>query len=318
VFLGDGVDQHGAVWGAELTIAETGDVGRLPALDPQRPEQPPQRRLDELAARMGTHRADRVERRDGIPDVGLGEVRLREQQLEHCVRLVDRRCAGRLVMGPGGSVAGPAVPGRLVAAERAVLRRSSLLVVAPHRTSPWITSMLAWGCGGVEDRWRPRDSRRAPRFCSAPRRGHRGSILGHRPGCGYAAIANDDTPRQRRHPGEQGETHMIGPSHASATSVHDHNDPPSTPCASIATTSSTSSTSFGGRNVRVFGSVTRGEAHSGSDVDLLIDVPAGTGLDTVKRIADALGAVLPWPVDVVTSGAARRRMAHVLDEAVPL
>lgn len=76
--------------------------------------------------------------------------------------------------------------------------------------------------------------------------------------------------------------------------------------------------SFGGRNVRVFGSVARGEAHDGSDVDVLIDVPAGTGLVTVERIAEALSAVLPWPVDVVTGGAARRRMAHVLDEAVPL
>jgi uncharacterized protein len=76
--------------------------------------------------------------------------------------------------------------------------------------------------------------------------------------------------------------------------------------------------SFGGGNVRVFGSVARDEAHPGSDVDVLIDVPAGTGLITVERIADALHAVLPWPVDVVTSGAARRRMAHVLEEAVPL
>jgi len=76
--------------------------------------------------------------------------------------------------------------------------------------------------------------------------------------------------------------------------------------------------SFGGRNVRAFGSVARGEAHDGSDVDVLIDVPAGTGLVTVERIAEALSAVLPWPVDVVTGGAARRRMAHVLDEAVPL
>jgi predicted nucleotidyltransferase len=101
---------------------------------------------------------------------------------------------------------------------------------------------------------------------------------------------------------------MIGPSHAAATSVHAHNDPPSTPCASIATTSSTSSTSstsFGGRNVRVFGSVTRGEAHSGSDVDQVIDVPAGTGLDTVERIADALDAVLPGRHD-------RRRLDDIL------
>lgn len=76
--------------------------------------------------------------------------------------------------------------------------------------------------------------------------------------------------------------------------------------------------SFGGSNVRVFGSVARGDSGRASDVDLLIDVPAGTGLITIEQIADALDAVVPWRVDVMTSGAARRRMAHVLDEAVPL
>ena len=75
--------------------------------------------------------------------------------------------------------------------------------------------------------------------------------------------------------------------------------------------------SLGGSNVRVFGSVARGESSVDSDVDVLIDVPAGTGLITIEQIANALDAVLPWPVDVMASGAARRRMAHVLDEAVP-
>ncbi len=75
---------------------------------------------------------------------------------------------------------------------------------------------------------------------------------------------------------------------------------------------------FGGMNVRVFGSVARGTATEESDVDLLIDVPAGTGLIGVEQIAEAVAEVVPWPVDVVTSGAARRRMAHILDEAVPL
>lgn len=74
--------------------------------------------------------------------------------------------------------------------------------------------------------------------------------------------------------------------------------------------------SFGGSNVRVFGSIARGEASDGSDVDLLIDVPAGTGFFTVEAIAEALERVLPWKVDLLTSGAAHRRMAHVLDEAV--
>ncbi len=76
--------------------------------------------------------------------------------------------------------------------------------------------------------------------------------------------------------------------------------------------------SFGGSNVRVFGSVARGEATDASDVDLLIDVPAGTGLFTVEAIAEELERLLPWKVDLLTSGAAHRRLAHVLDEAVVL
>ncbi len=76
--------------------------------------------------------------------------------------------------------------------------------------------------------------------------------------------------------------------------------------------------SFGGSNVRVFGSVARGDAHDESDIDLLIDVPAGTGLITVERIAEAIEAVVPWRVDVVTSGAAHGRMAHIVDAAVVL
>lgn len=76
--------------------------------------------------------------------------------------------------------------------------------------------------------------------------------------------------------------------------------------------------SFGGSNVRVFGSLARDDSRIDSDVDVLVDVPAGTGLITIEQMADALDAVVPWRVDVMTSGAARRRMAHVLDEAVPL
>lgn len=74
----------------------------------------------------------------------------------------------------------------------------------------------------------------------------------------------------------------------------------------------------GGSNVRVFGSVARGDAQLGSDVDLLIDVPRGTGLVTIHRIEEELNDLLPWRVDVVTSGAARDRLAHILDEAIAL
>ena len=55
-----------------------------------------------------------------------------------------------------------------------------------------------------------------------------------------------------------------------------------------------------------------------ADVDLLIDVPKGTGLLTVEQIAEKIEAAIPWSVDVVTCGAARGRMAHITDEAVAL
>lgn len=75
----------------------------------------------------------------------------------------------------------------------------------------------------------------------------------------------------------------------------------------------------GARNVRVFGSAARGEADSGSDVDLLVAVqsdhspwfPAGLIVD--------LEALLGCEVDVVTEGALHWYIHdRVLEEAVPL
>ena len=49
----------------------------------------------------------------------------------------------------------------------------------------------------------------------------------------------------------------------------------------------------GARRLRIFGSVARGEDHEGSDIDLLIDMPAGTSLLQIvglqQDIEDALG-----------------------------
>ncbi len=68
--------------------------------------------------------------------------------------------------------------------------------------------------------------------------------------------------------------------------------------------------SFGASNVRVFGSVALGDARIDSDIDLLIDVPPGTGLITVERVAAAIEDAIPWHVDVVTSGRPRADGAH--------
>ena len=60
--------------------------------------------------------------------------------------------------------------------------------------------------------------------------------------------------------------------------------------------------------VRVFGSVARGQDGPGSDVDLLVDLPAGTGLLGLARLQAALEAVLGGPVDVVPADALRPRV----------
>ncbi len=55
-------------------------------------------------------------------------------------------------------------------------------------------------------------------------------------------------------------------------------------------------------NLRVFGSVTRGEDRPDSDVDLLVDVPAGMGLLGLGRVAEDLEALVGTHVDLVPSG----------------
>lgn len=74
----------------------------------------------------------------------------------------------------------------------------------------------------------------------------------------------------------------------------------------------------GARSVRVFGSVARGDATPGSDVDLLVTFAPGRSLfDQVHLISD-LEALLGTRVDVVAEGGLLDRDAHILAEAVPL
>jgi predicted nucleotidyltransferase/DNA-binding XRE family transcriptional regulator len=57
--------------------------------------------------------------------------------------------------------------------------------------------------------------------------------------------------------------------------------------------------SYGASNVRVFGSVARGAERADSDIDLLLDLPAGAGLFTLGRMRRDLEALLHARVDVV-------------------
>jgi predicted nucleotidyltransferase len=75
----------------------------------------------------------------------------------------------------------------------------------------------------------------------------------------------------------------------------------------------------GARNVRVFGSVARGEDQPDSDIDLLVDFPDGTSLLTVIGLEQDLRELLGVPVDVGPADALRADMRErVLTEARPL
>jgi predicted nucleotidyltransferase len=73
------------------------------------------------------------------------------------------------------------------------------------------------------------------------------------------------------------------------------------------------------RNVRVFGSVARGEDMEGSDIDLLVDVDEGVGLVAIAGLVRELTGLLGVSVDVVPADSLKRTVrAEVLAEAVPL
>jgi len=78
-------------------------------------------------------------------------------------------------------------------------------------------------------------------------------------------------------------------------------------------------TQHGARNVRIFGSVARGEARPDSDVDFLVDMEEGRSLLDLGGVLMDLQDVLHCKVDVVTDKGLRERIRNrVLREAVPL
>jgi len=75
----------------------------------------------------------------------------------------------------------------------------------------------------------------------------------------------------------------------------------------------------GASNVRVFGSVARGEADDLSDLDLLVDLDRGRSLMDLGRLQVELDAQLKVHVDVATERMLRADVRdRVLAEAVPL
>jgi len=75
----------------------------------------------------------------------------------------------------------------------------------------------------------------------------------------------------------------------------------------------------GASRVRVFGSVARGEAAEGSDIDFLVDLEPGRSLLDLGGLLMDLQDLLERNVDVVTERGLRPRVAQrVLADAVEL
>lgn len=75
----------------------------------------------------------------------------------------------------------------------------------------------------------------------------------------------------------------------------------------------------GAHDVRVFGSVARGEDHEGSDIDLLVELEPRVGLVGLVGIRRALRDLLGTEVDVVPeAGLKAGPRERILAEAIPL
>ncbi|MFE4105109.1 nucleotidyltransferase family protein [Almyronema epifaneia] len=75
----------------------------------------------------------------------------------------------------------------------------------------------------------------------------------------------------------------------------------------------------GAYNIRVFGSVARGEADAQSDIDFLVEMESGRSLLDLGGLLMELQELLGCQIDIVTDKGLRNRIReHVLNEAVPL
>jgi uncharacterized protein len=75
----------------------------------------------------------------------------------------------------------------------------------------------------------------------------------------------------------------------------------------------------GGREIRVFGSVARGEADRDSDIDFLVELEPGRSLLDLGGLQTELESLLGRRVDVVTPRGLKARIRErVLREAVPV
>jgi len=75
----------------------------------------------------------------------------------------------------------------------------------------------------------------------------------------------------------------------------------------------------GARNVRVFGSIARGEQHSDSDIDILVDFQPGRSLLDLTGLWLDLEEALGSKVDVVSSRGLKPRVEReIMRDAIAL
>ncbi len=78
-------------------------------------------------------------------------------------------------------------------------------------------------------------------------------------------------------------------------------------------------TEHGASNIRVFGSVARGEANEDSDIDLLVDLEPGRSLLDHIGLMQDLEDLLGRSVDVATPSALHERIKdRVMQDVIPL
>jgi predicted nucleotidyltransferase len=76
---------------------------------------------------------------------------------------------------------------------------------------------------------------------------------------------------------------------------------------------------YGAYNIRVFGSVARGDDDENSDVDFLVELEAGRSLLDLGGLLSELQELLGCPVDVITEKGLKNRIREqVLQEVVSL
>jgi predicted nucleotidyltransferase len=76
---------------------------------------------------------------------------------------------------------------------------------------------------------------------------------------------------------------------------------------------------YGASNVRVFGSVARGEARPDSDIDFLMQFPEDTSIFDLVGLWQELTHLLAREVDLIADHPSGGQMMHIaLKEAVPL